>query len=292
MSGRKKILIIANPFSGTSKKTDLDTMIDKGLDHSRYEADLAFTNYAGHGHILAKEGSSTYDIIVAVGGDGTVNEVASGIIGSDTVLGILPAGSGNGFAMHLGLGRNTYKAFAMLNKGKTQWVDTCSVNGRFFINVSGIGFDARIAYLTKLNKKRGFMHYLNTTLSQANKFKALPLTIETDDVILEGKFAAAVIANASMYGYNFTIAPTAALDDGLFDIMLIQEAPVYKYFFTSYRFLNKTLHQSPLVINRKSKHVKIIISENDYYHVDGEGFEMNDNLNFNILQKSMQVICL
>lgn len=286
----KKVVVIANPFSGTSSKTKLSDALHK-RNNGFFDLEVLFTEHAGHGKTLAQECvKKGIDIVVAAGGDGTVNEVGAVVKGSQSILGILPGGSGNGFAMHLGLGRDTIKAFDFLKSGKIKEVDTCDVNGRFFINVSGLGFDARIAYLTKFNKKRGFMHYFMTTMKESRNFSALDLVITTDNEKLEGRFAAAVVANATMYGYNFTIAPTAALDDGLFDIILLKEAPVYKYFFASYRMLNKTIHQSELAINLRSKSVIIEPMVKDYFHIDGEGFEMNEKLIYKIEAKSIRVI--
>ena len=288
----KKLTVIANPFSGTSTKSNLESLLSKN-NNGHFDLKVLMTEYAGHGAELAKEElNNGTDIIAAAGGDGTVNEIASIVAGSQSTLAILPGGSGNGFAMHLGLGRDTLHAFEILKAGKTKMVDTCMVNDKFFINIAGLGFDARIAYLTKSNKKRGFFQYFKTTIQESGKFTAMPLKITLDNnEVITGKFAAAVVANASMYGYNFTIAPTAALDDGLFDIMLIKEAPVYKYFFTAYRMLNKTMHLSPLTLNFKAKNVLIESEREDYFHIDGEGFIMNERLKFTLKEDNIKVIC-
>lgn len=289
---KKKLLVIANPFSGTTRKENLEVELHK-LNKGFFELDVVKTNFPGHGYDLAKIAvRDKVDVVVAAGGDGTVNEVASALIDSDATFGVLPGGSGNGFAMHLGLGRNALNAFEFIKAGQTKLVDTCTVNDKFFINIAGLGFDARIAYLTKNNKKRGFFQYFQTTIRESRKFKAMPLKITLNhNEIVEGNFAAAVVANASMYGYNFTIAPTAALDDGLLDVMLIKEAPVYKYFFTAYRMLNKTMHLSPLVSTYKAKQISIESGAADYFHIDGEGFELNEKLNFQIHPKNLKVIC-
>ena len=286
----KKLTIIANPFSGTSSKGSLKEALE-AANNGFFDLRFVYSEYSGHALLLAKEAiENGADIVAAAGGDGTVNEIASIIEGSNAILGILPGGSGNGFAMHLGLGRDAVNAMQFLKNGKIMEVDTCMVNDKFFINVSGLGFDAKIAYLTKFNQKRGFMQYFLTTLAEARHFSAMDLKITTDDDIIEGRFAAAIVANASMYGYNFTIAPTAALDDGLFDIILLKEAPVYKYFMASYRMLNKTIHKSALALNLKSKSIKIESKKDNYFHVDGEGFLLNETLNYSIKKKNIKVL--
>jgi diacylglycerol kinase (ATP) len=286
----KKVLVIANPYAGTSAKNNLrDTLLRSNSDF--FDLEFKFTEGPEHAKVLAKDAvAKGLDIVLAAGGDGTVNEVASQLVFSNTILGILPGGSGNGFAMHLGLGRDAEKAFEIIKQGKVLTADTCLVNERFFINVSGIGFDARIAYLTKQSKKRGFGHYFKTTLTESKKFVATPLVITHDGGEVEGRFASVVIANASMYGYNFTIAPSAAIDDGMFDIMLIHEAPVYKYFMASYNMITKTLDKTSFAQTFKSKTVSVKMLAQDYYHVDGEGLVLDQDLHYSINPLSIQVI--
>jgi diacylglycerol kinase (ATP) len=289
----KKVAIIANPFSGTSSKKDLFHQVQSwNQDHF----DLLFlpTLHKNHGVSRVQEAlDEGAEIVVAAGGDGTVNEVAGALYkySRQTPLGILPAGSGNGFAMHLGLGRDLKSAFDFIKKGKTMLVDTCMVNDQFFLNVSGIGFDARIAYLTKQSSSRGFKRYFMTTMTEIRNFQAIPLEITLDDTKkIEGRFGAAIVANATMFGYNFSIAPTAELNDGQFDLILFKEAPALRYLATSYRMLTKTMHKSPLVQIEKAKKIVIKSPKQDYFHIDGEGFELNKELVYTIHPLSMSVI--
>lgn len=291
MTTKKKVVFIINPFSGTSAKESTPDLISRKIDKTKYDYTIQFTEYAGHAIMLSKQAvEKKVDIVVAVGGDGSVNEVAQSLIGSDACLGVLPGGSGNGFAMHLGLGRNQEKAIDFLNTGREIIVDTCSVNDRFFANVAGIGFDARIAFMTKKNKKRGFLPYFSTSIKESNKFKPASLEIKLDGKLIQGEYAAAVVANASMYGYHFTIAPEASLQDGIMDIMLIKKSPLYKYFLTSYRFLNRSLHLSKITETYQGKELSIKLSEKDFLHVDGEGYESDLELKFKIQPKSLKVM--
>lgn len=291
VKSKKSVLFIVNPFSGRSSKSEFAAKIKEALDTKIFIYDIVYTEYSGHAIEIAKAAvAESYDIVVAVGGDGSVNEVAQALVNTDTVLGILPGGSGNGFAMHLGLGRNTFAAVNFLNHGKVLTIDTCTVNDRFFSNVAGIGFDARIAFLTKKNKKRGFLPYLMTSIRESSKFKSTGLTIIIDGQKVKGKYAAAVVANASMYGYNFTISPAATLQDGKMDVMLIKEAPLYKYFFESYRFLNRSLHKSSITEEYQGREIKIILDDIDYIHVDGEGYVAELILDFVIRPRSLKVL--
>jgi YegS/Rv2252/BmrU family lipid kinase len=291
MSEKKKIVFIINPFSGTSGKISAPELIASRIDSSKFNHSISFTEYAGHAITLSKEATENgADIVVAVGGDGSVNEVAQSLVGTNTCLGVLPGGSGNGFAMHLGLGRNQEKAIEFLNTGKELLIDTCTVNDRFFANVAGIGFDAKIAFMTKKNKKRGFLPYLSTSLKESKNFKPTSLKLKLDGKLIEGEFAAAVVANASMYGFYFTVAPLASLQDGIMDIILIKKSPLYKYFLNSFRFLNRSLHLSKITETYKGKELTISLDEKDYLHVDGEGYESELELNFKINPKSLKVL--
>jgi diacylglycerol kinase (ATP) len=289
----KKIAVISNPFSGTSSKKNLAQNIEKWND-GFFDVLFLPTEYKGHTSTRVKEAlEKGAEIIVAAGGDGTVNEVVSELYHTDRskTLAILPAGSGNGFAMHLGLGRDLKKAFDFIKEGKTMLVDTCKVNDKIFINVSGIGFDARIAYLTKKSSSRGFKRYFLTSIQEIRNFSALPMNIELDNgVFINDRFGAAIIANATMFGYNFSIAPTAQLNDGLFDIVLFKDASVMKYLYNSYRMLTKSIHKSDLVTILRSKEVTIKTQRPDYYHIDGEGFMLEEELHYSIDPLSLNVI--
>ena len=288
---KEKIVFLINPFSGTGDKNSIPRLISTHLDNSKFEAETLLTQYAGHGAELAeqkiKEG---YNIIVAVGGDGTVNEIAGVVNNSAACLGIIPGGSGNGFCTHLGISRNPIKAIESLNTGKKIMVDTCMLNNLFFLNVAGLGFDARIAYLTKFNKKRGFFQYFLTSMRESRHFKPHYLDITIDGKLVSGYYTAAVAANASMYGYNFTVAPGAALNDGLLDIMLIKEAPLYQYFLQAYRFLNKTLHQSNLTETYRAKEIIMKSPIPIHCQVDGEGHNEDTEFKVSINPKSLQIL--
>ena len=288
---KQKIVFIVNPFSGTGSKKKIETLIYKHLDHTRFEISFKFSEYPGHAALLTRQAvADSADIVAAVGGEGTLNEVGSVLIHSNTIMAIVPAGSGNGFAYHLGLGRNIRKALNAINEGHTMWVDTCILNDKKYINVAGLGFDAKIAYLTKQRTQRGFLPYFLTTIKESFHFSAEHFSLEIDGKIIIGNYAIAVIANASMYGYNFSIAPTANINDGLLDILLIKEAPVYKYFYNVYRCFNKTLHLSPLVETYSAKTIKIKSKRPVYYHLDGEGYREEKEFNFHIQPKSLRFI--
>lgn len=291
MMGQEKILFIVNPFSGTSSKDGFKEIVDRHLDRERYDHEVIFTDYAGHAISIAQDAvKREVDTVIAVGGDGTINEVASSLVYTDTALGIIPAGSGNGFALHLGMSKDPKAAILQINRAQKSLVDSCTLNKKFFINVAGLGFDAQVAYHTRRDTKRGFWNYLKSTIQLSTKYRPEELTIELDGRVIEGKYAAAVVANASKYGYIFTVAPFAKLNDGLLDIILFKDAFVPRYFMEAYRFVNNTVHKSSLTETYQAQSVKITSKNQSYYHLDGEGYDKDTVFDIEVVPESIWVI--
>ena len=275
-----------------SRKKNVPVLINNYLDKTQFDYTIAFTEYAGHATELALEAvQQQYDIVVAVGGDGSINEVADGLIGTSVQLGILPGGSGNGFAMHLGWGRNVVKAIKKLNNAKSITIDTCLLNGRSFVNLAGTGFDALVAYRAKQSTLRGLYAYTKFAILEAWSYP-----LETYTLIIDGKEvtkeAALVVevANAQMFGYNFVIAPQAKLNDGILDVLLVKKVPKWRYLFSLWRFFNQTFHKSSLVKTYAGKHIQILCDQAMPVHVDGEGYYLEKDLQFEIRPSSLQVL--
>ena len=289
---KKQITFIINPISGTKSKENFENDIYKVLDKNAFDYKITFTQGPKHAIQLAKEAAENQiDIVVAVGGDGTVNEVASALTNTETRLGVVPYGSGNGFAMHLGLGRDPQKALSFLNNTKELLIDSCKVNDHFYVNLAGVGFDARVAYELKSSKTRGFQAYFKNSVQQGINYKNQKYSIRYDDnEQVESKFLSITVANASMFGYNFTIAPNADLSDGVLDVVHIKDAPKYKYFANMHRFLNRSILKTPLTHLKFAKKVSIQSDEPMYYHVDGEGMIAEEELVFSILPQSLKVL--
>ena len=291
MSALKSIYFIVNPFSGGGKTKGIGEKIQTYLDHNQFEYTVQFTEAPGHATQLAKAAtSSKHSIIVAVGGDGTVNEVAAGLINSDKIMGIIPAGSGNGLAMHLGIGRDIPKAIAVLNNGLPIKIDTCELNGRPYINLAGIGFDALIAYQTANSKTRGFLAYAWQSIRSALVYKAKKYQLLIDGKSFEKEALIIEVANAPMFGYNFTVAPLAKLNDGLLEIVVIRKAWKWRYIMMIPRFLNGTVHKSNLVERYTAKTVSIKLNAPAPVHVDGEGYLLKSDLSFSINPLSLSLI--
>lgn len=287
----QKVLFIVNPFSGTSNKSGFDNLVSKTLDKDKLSWDIQYTQAPDHATELAmKAKQDNLDYIIAVGGDGTVNEIAKVLTHSESVMGVLPAGSGNGFAMHLGLGRNIKLALEKISKLKSITIDTCSVNDHFYINVAGAGFDALIANRIKQDKKRGFQAYLKRSLQEARSYKNGTYTITYNDKKITSKFLSVNVANASMFGYNFTIAPQASLQDQVLDLVMIKDAPKYKYILSGWRFLNQSIDKSTFVEIENVREVTIESKEVMPFHIDGEGMPSVHKLDFKIDSASLKIL--
>ena len=288
---KQRIRFIVNPFSGVGNKNRLALYIEKFLNQTKFEYEICHTKTAGHGKKLALEAlDKNVDIIVAVGGDGSVNEISSVLIGKENSFGIIPAGSGNGFASHLGISRKTKEAIEYLNTAEPVKIDTCKVNHRTFVNVAGIGFPAMVAYKFRKSRFRGFLGYLLVSAKEYSKYFVESYSIEIDGNKYERECLGIEVTNASTYGYNMKIASDASLVDGFFNIVLIKKAPKWRYFFSMWRFINGTVHKSHLTETFKAKEVKINLKKETAVHVDGEGFLTSGPLNFSINQLSLNVL--
>ena len=243
-----KLKFIINPFSGLSRKKNVPDLIEKNLNKSKFIYDIAFTKAPGHAIDLAKEAvQQNYFAVIVVGGDGSVNEVASALIGTNIKLGILPGGSGNGFAMHLGLGRSIKNAIKILNDSKSITIDTCELNERPFVNLGGTGFDALVAYKAKKSTLRGLWAYTKFAILEAWSYPIEKYSIIIDDREIIEECLVIEVANAQMFGYNFVIAPQAKFNDGLLDVLLVKKAQKWRYLFSLWRFFNASFHKSSLV---------------------------------------------
>ena len=290
----QKIRFIANPFSGNTIAQKIHLLVERHLDMNEYQYEITFTDYAGHASILAQEAvEAKYDMVVAVGGDGSINEVAKSLIGTDTTLGVLPAGSGNGFSMHLGIGRNPEKALQFIKNGQDIKIDTCKVNGIPYINLAGIGFDANVAQRIKGSTLRGFRGYLTYSLQEAWNYQMQDFEIEIDGKTFHRECFSVAVANAPMYGYGFVVAPSAVLNDGLLEVMILKAASKWRYVFEGWRYLNNSLNESSLAEHYPAKKVKIITKQKPLaLHFDGESTIVEDGiLNFELVPQSLTVRC-
>lgn len=288
---KSNILFIINPISGGKKKADLPTLIDQFLDKEKYAPIYAFTEYVGHAAELAEEAEKkNYDMIVAVGGDGTINEVASKLVHSDKTLAIIPFGSGNGLARFLNIPLSAKKAIALINTGKTQLIDTAELNGRKFFNMAGMGFDAHLSSVFAGNKKRGLKSYVELGFKEITTYKAQPYHIEIDGKAYDNSAFAISIANSSQYGNNVYISPKSSLTDGYLDVCIIHPISLVKLPILAFQMITAKTHQSSLVKIIRGKHIKIKRNAADAVHLDGEPLKLGEELEIKIVPASLKIL--
>ena len=203
---KKKILFIINPIAGVWSKEKLPKLIQEVLDKKLFDIHIAFTEYAGHAKGLTREAvQKDFDIVVAVGGDGSVNEVASQLVGSEVVLGIIPGGSGNGFARKLGIPIVKRKALQVLNALQIRQVDVGRINGQYFFSNAGVGFEAAIVDIFATTSMRGLAEYVRVGAMQYFSYQAQNYHIKTASETIQTQAFQINFSNSGQYGYNVGI---------------------------------------------------------------------------------------
>lgn len=291
MANKKRIIFIMNPISGTIRKSGIPKIIEKTLDKEYYEFSIAETNYSGHAYEIAKDAKEKgFYAVVAVGGDGTVNEVAKAIVHSDTALGILPCGSGNGLARHLMLPLDIQKAVEVINMHTVHDLDYGLINNIPFFCTCGMGFDAFISMKFAEAGKRGPVTYLENILREGLKYK--PETYEIIDENGTSIRRAFLIscANASQYGNNAYIAPQASMSDGLLDITIMEPLDMIEASQISIDMFNKTLNNNSKIKTFKTKHIQVHREKAGFIHFDGEPVMTDADVDISVVNKGIKII--
>lgn len=292
---KKRILFIINPISGISHSDDIERIAKDNLDGSVFEMDFQHTQYKGHGGELARVAvASGVDIVAAVGGDGTINEVASQLVGTDTVFAVVPHGSGNGLAYHLHIPINLKKSMQIINALHVESVDTCQINGRDFFSIAGVGFDAKVAYDFNQDVNRGFINYLKHILKNYFEYKPGKYTIEYDGKCLNDSAFFITFANSSQWGYNVKIAPMASMQDGKVNICIVKKPKLLLKMLNVDlpMLLSSRFDQSDIVQYLQCERVKIT-QEDDlpmFLHIDGDAAGTVQTVDLQVFPKSLKII--
>lgn len=292
MRRRKRILFVINPISGGKKKSAFNKQVLEVLDLEKFDPTFQITDHPNHAFELGKSAiEDGYDAVVAVGGDGTINELGSAILGSNMPLGIVPEGSGNGLALYLGIPLNESAAIRRINRFETVDVDTGVINGRNFFNIAGLGFDASVSDHFATENIRGPIGYLNSVINVWNKFKPSKYTLVIDGKEYTREAFMISVANSPQYGNNAYIAPQASINDGLLDVCIVHRFPIYLVPKMVFHLFTKSADQSDYVEIIPGKEITIVRDDKGPVHVDGEPVEMGETLNINIKHKSLKIIC-
>lgn len=288
---KKKTLVIVNPISGVGRQKKIEKILQNNLNQDLFDYTVRYTEYIHHGTEIARDAvDHGYDCVVAVGGDGSVNDVVQGIKDSDTRLGIIPCGSGNGLARSLKLPLQPWLATRVLNQQFEQTIDSIVVNNRWVVvNAAGCGFDAFIARLMHAAKTRGFSAYTNLVLREYTRYKNsnYHLVIDGQEYYRNAWFIA--IANSRQYGYNLAVAPKAELNDGLLDISILDKVPIDHLPITAPLAFTNHLDLSQHVEMFKAKDVLIEGNADRWVNLDGEGENIGTSVHFVIHPQSVKI---
>ena len=285
------ILFVINPISGGKAKLRIPALIDKYLNKEKFNANFFLTEYSGHATEIVEEAiAKDFDVFVAAGGDGTINEVASKVLEHGKVLGILPLGSGNGLARFLNIPQNLKEAILLINQFKTDRIDSAYFNNKSFFNLAGMGFDAHLSSAFSKDKKRGLAGYIKLSLKEVFSYKDEIYDIDVDGVNYKRKAFAVTIANSSQYGNNVYIAPDASVKDGLLDVCIIKPFSILKLPVLSYVLLKGTAEASEMIEIIKGKNIKISRPKDGPVHVDGEPLKMGKEIQIAVNPLSLEVI--
>ncbi|BEG98557.1 diacylglycerol/lipid kinase family protein [Bacteroides sedimenti] len=291
MNEKKKILFIVNPISGTQNKKIILNQLSERIDKNKYDIEIKYTERAGHAvEIAAQAASEKVYCVTAIGGDGTINEIARSLIHTDTALGIIPCGSGNGLARHLHIPMDSRKAIDIINQGLISAIDYGKINEIPFFCTCGVGFDAFVSLKFAAAGRRGILTYLEKTLHETLKYKPETYEVESEDEKTNYKAFLIACGNASQYGNNAYIAPQASLEDGLMNVTILEPFTVLDVPSLAFQLFNKTLDQNSRIKTFKSKKIKIHRTNSGVVHFDGDPIIMDKEINVEIIEKGLHVI--
>lgn len=291
MATKKNIVFIMNPISGTVKKAGIPALVEKYLDKDKFSYTIQCTQYAGHATEIAEKAKDEHvDIVVAIGGDGTINEVGRALIQSDTAMGIIPCGSGNGLARHLMLPMDIKKAIKVINECEIHKLDYGLIDGHPFFCTCGMGFDAYISMKFAQAGKRGPVTYLENILKEGVKYEPEKYCVTSEEYNTEQRAFLISCANASQYGNNAYIAPQASMSDGLLDVIIMDPFDMLDAPQISIDMFNKTLDKNTKIKTFKSKHLDIQREKPGYIHYDGDPIMAPANITIHVVSKGINII--
>lgn len=288
LGGLKRITFIVNPISGGKDKHKVLAAIGRHLDLSSFSFEVLQTQRAGDATEMAR--ASLSDFVVAVGGDGTVSEVAKGLLGSDKALGIIPCGSGDGLALHLGISRDPARAVKVLNGACTARIDAGQMDGRPFFCTAGLGLDAAVSLDFARSERRGLNTYITTAWEDWRHRCPETYVVETDTETWAGKALFVTVGNANQWGNEARIAPKASLCDGMLDVTVVQPFTTLEIPDLAARLMTGKADTSRHVRTFRSTRVHLHREHAGPAHYDGDPFEAGTDVDLGILPGALRVV--
>ena len=288
-----KIALVINPKAGTIRSKDALIQVfgqkaSELLPHDEFR--IFPTQHAGHATILAKQcAENGFDVCIAAGGDGTMNEVACGLTGSQTALGIVPLGSGNGLARHLRISLDPVTAFTQMLQGTSQQMDVGIVNGRKFFLAAGVGFEGVVSHRFAGKTTRGFLQYILSSAETLFQYKPIKVSGLADGTQFSSTVFTLTLANGSEYGNGAIISPGSRVDDGLLQLIRIKPFPVWSSIAIFFRLMTGKLEGSRYFDSLGFKKLRIDSDISLKGHIDGEPVEFGHNIETEIIPKGIWV---
>ncbi len=287
----KNIAFIINPIAGTINKRKLPKVIEKELDANKWATDIVFTEYKGHATELAAQYARLgFDAVVAVGGDGTVSEVAAGLRDTNTALGIIPIGSGNGLARHLNIPLRVPRAIKMLNHCEPIQIDYGMVGERPFFATCGCGFDAQISESFAAASKRGLKTYVEEIVKNLFTFEPEHYHLTGEGVDLETDAFLITFANANQWGNAAQIAPNASLQDGLLDVVIVSRFPMIAAPSLALQLFTKTIDKDVFINTIRTKDITLRREKASAFHCDGDPAEAGKEIHIHVVEDGLNVL--
>lgn len=291
MIAQHKALLVINPISGTLSKEGLRERVEEELRAKGIEVSTEFTGYPGAAYDLSVKGiDNGCDIIIAAGGDGTFHECAEACRDRDTALGLIPCGSGNGFARHLGIPLNVKGSLDIIAGGHIVGCDYGDVNGNPFFCTMGVGFDATVSHKFAGLKRRGRMSYVKTAMQEYLSYQPAEYMISSNGNVLTERALVVAICNVSQYGNNAYIAPRASLTDGLLDVTVIRNGPVFQQAMAGIGLLSGQIDRNRYVDTFKARDVKIIRLKDGPAQIDGEPLTLGRKVSIHCEHACLKVL--
>lgn len=287
---KRKYLVIINPASGIMPVHRSLPRVHKYLTRYKIDFDMVFTRYGGHAAELARDAAAKgYYAVLACGGDGTVNEVARALAGTDTVMGIIPNGSGNGLARHLGIPVDISRSIRVIAADNVINADHGTANGQPFFCTFGVGFDAAVSERCAREKHRGIIMYLKNGISEYLKFKPEDYTIDVDGNTITERAFLVVACNASQYGNNTFIAPQASITDGMLDIVIVHAGNLMTHAIMGFDMLTGLIRNNVAVTVIRTSKAHITRHGEGSAHIDGDAVTMPDSIDIEIVPGTLRI---
>lgn len=287
----KNILFIINPISGTGKHKTVENIIHEELDKSKFNPRIVYTDGPFQATALCKEAvEQGIEVIVAVGGDGTVNEIGQALVGTNSSLGIIPTGSGNGLARHLKIPFNIKKAIRVINQYNLRKIDTATVNDKVFLSIAGIGYDAFVAKKFSKASKRGFFSYFRIVSGEYPSYKPRKYVLKVDGKTITRRALLIAFANSNQFGNNTSIDPKATIDDGYIDLCILRRIPLLLIPFFVPLLFTKMFHKTQYIEIIRAKEATITRKKGKTMHFDGDPITMGKKLEMKVNPLSLNII--